>query len=223
MGTKKRRRRNAGGKERRTVERNAGELVDVAGARSTETAAELDTSSTGENAGAGVSNQAGLAMGLNEVPIDETRLELEADAAIADAAPAIVTDAVPGVAGGGELAPLEVVEPWAPFLHSAIQPILFGIVLPQWDVSLEMQQEWTGALGECLDQVFPGGPAGKYACWVRLVLGTVGMVGLPLAANGGKLPPLGPKRKKDVLERPAEEKPAARANGVDGAVEATAH
>lgn len=84
-------------------------------------------------------------------------------------------------------------QPWGPFLQTAIAPIAFGVLVPQWEFSPEEKTEFVAALGECCDQIFPGGPAGKYACWVRLILGGASMVGVRMLKNGGKPLPFGPK------------------------------
>lgn len=124
-----------------------------------------------------------------EITADQASLIAEANAALAGAP----LDPVAAAAAAEEAAAAELIEPWAPFLKTAIAPLLFGMVLPQWDVSQEERDEWTDALGQCLDQVLPGGPAGRYACWIRLVLGTGAIVGVRYVQHGRKLPPLGPR------------------------------
>lgn len=146
-------------------------------------------------------------MGLNSVTIDEAQLAAEADAAVA-AAPIEATAGAP-TDGAVSTEPAAPVESWGPFLRTAVSPLLFGLVLPQWHVSNEEQGEWTEALGQCCDQLFPGGPEGKYACWVRLIMGSAAIIGVRAVQNGGKLPPLGPKR---VLpEKPASDTSASPA------------
>lgn len=118
-----------------------------------------------------------------------------ADAAlIAEANAALEGAPADPTAAPSELPAPSDVQPWGPFIHAAIKPMVFGVGLPQWGVALEAQDEWCSALGECLDQAFPGGPAGRYACWARLILGTVTIGGLAYIQGGGKFPPFGPKR-----------------------------
>lgn len=109
--------------------------------------------------------------------------------------------------GGAELAaPIGAIsaEAWAPFLHVAVKPMLFGQLIPQWGVPPEESNELVDAMGACLDQVFPGGPDGKYACWVRFIFGSVMMVALRVnieVKDGQRkisLPPMGPKWLSDL-------------------------
>lgn len=106
---------------------------------------------------------------------------------------------------GGTLAP-EPEQQWEPFLQG-MRPLLFGFVLPQWEVTEAEQREWAASLAACCDRLFPGGPAGEYACYVRLAAVSVAIVGGRMIANGGKLPPVGPKR----ITQPAADGKAAQA------------
>lgn len=119
---------------------------------------------------------------MNTVEIDEDRLVQEADAALAS---------VPPVEGS---APIDAapVESWAPVVEGCV-PLMRLAVFPQWDLQDAECAEFAGALGQCLDQVFPGGVTGPYACWVRLVASCGLIVGARYMTLG-KLPPLGPKR-----------------------------
>ena len=112
-------------------------------------------------------------------------LEAEANAALAGAPE---QELLPG---DEPAAP--VVEEWLPFLRG-LQPVIFVMVLPQWQVSDQEQDQWITALAKCCDQIFPGGPEGKYACWVQLIGASIAIAGVRAIQNGGKLPPLGPKR-----------------------------
>lgn len=116
-------------------------------------------------------------------------LEREANAALAGAPEG---DQLTEGTEAGALEPPQPQE-WEPFLM-ALRPALFGWVLPQWEIDEPSQREWTQSLAQCMDQLFPGGPAGQYACYVRLAAVSVAIVGGRMIANGGKLPPIGPKR-----------------------------
>jgi hypothetical protein len=65
-----------------------------------------------------------------------------------------------------------------------------GIVLPRWEIPTSDQAEIADSLGLCLDQLFPGGIEGKYACWVRLIVACGGITIATAQRHGGKLPPL---------------------------------
>lgn len=125
---------------------------------------------------------------MNEPEIDPVRLMAEADAAVADAPPEL---GAPTPEGEGA-AP--VAESWAPMVAS-VTPVLTMGVFPQWNITPEERAEFSTALGQCLDQIFPGGPVGKYLCWVQLIATCGGIVAGRFLAHG-KIPPLGPKRKE---------------------------
>lgn len=128
----------------------------------------------------------------NSVYVDEPQIAAQMDA-VADSENDVALTMMTDGAGGEQP---QQVESWDKFIQTSIRPILFGMVLPQWEVSADEQHEWSDALGQCCDQIFPGGPDGKYACWVRLILGSVVIAGTRIAMNGGKLPPLGPRKKE---------------------------
>ena len=65
-----------------------------------------------------------------------------------------------------------------------------GIVLPRWEIPTTDQSEVAESLGLCLEQLFPGGIEGKYACWVRLIVASGGITIATAQRHGGKLPPL---------------------------------
>ena len=115
-------------------------------------------------------------------------LLLEANAAIARAEPeALTQDGLP---------PPPPVDAAKEFREVLQLPVMFvhHAVLPQWGISDEYRQEWTEASAQCLSQLFPDGINGKYACWFRLLACTGVIVVNGIAQNGGKLPPIGPKK-----------------------------
>jgi hypothetical protein len=77
---------------------------------------------------------------------------------------------------------------------SALAPHLVtvacGVVLPRWAIPTSDQTEVGESLGLCLEQLFPGGIEGKYACWVRLVFACGAITVSTAQRHGGKLPPL---------------------------------
>jgi hypothetical protein len=68
--------------------------------------------------------------------------------------------------------------------------VLCAVVLPAWRIQPAEQRPVSEALAECLEQVFPGGIEGKYACWVRLLVACGAITVSRVATNGGRLPPL---------------------------------
>lgn len=119
----------------------------------------------------------------NEVTIDEAALMAEADAALASVAADASADAT---------ASAPVPESWAPLIDS-MTPMLRIAVFPQWEITDDEAREFSESLGQCLDQVFPGGLAGPYACWCRLIFCAGGIVAGRVIKHG-HLPPLGPRR-----------------------------
>jgi hypothetical protein len=77
---------------------------------------------------------------------------------------------------------------------SAITPptveVLCAVVLPAWQIQPAERTPVAEALAECLEQVFPGGIEGKYACWVRLLVACGAITVSRVATNNGRLPPL---------------------------------
>lgn len=133
-----------------------------------------------------------------ELSPEAVNLQLEADAAIAGADPAALTET-----GLPPPPPVDAADQFRKALHL---PTMFvqAAVLPQWGITDEFRQEWTEATAECLAQLFPDGVGGKYACWFRLLACSGIIVVNGIAKNGGKLPGLGPKREDEsVLEHGA--------------------
>lgn len=89
----------------------------------------------------------------------------------------------------GAPAPLDPNGSWALITPPTVS-VICGVVLPAWEIRAEEQSEISGALAQCLEQVFPGGVDGKYACWIRLCMACGAITVSRVATNGGKLPPL---------------------------------
>lgn len=77
---------------------------------------------------------------------------------------------------------------------SALTPhivtVACGVVLPRWEIPPTEQTEVAESMGQCLEQLFPGGIEGRYACWVRLVMACGAITISTAHRHGGKLPPL---------------------------------
>lgn len=80
------------------------------------------------------------------------------------------------------------------------------VVIPQWNVQKDERCLVSDSLAECLEQLFPGGIEGKYACWVKLIF-AVGGITAARALQPGGLPPLF-NRKKSAPK--SAQQPAAR-------------
>lgn len=77
-----------------------------------------------------------------------------------------------------------------------------GIVLPQWQITADEQTHFSAAAADCLEQLFPGGLGGKYACWIRLI--TAGCaITIARATQPGGLPPLFNRPRRPKLDKPA--------------------
>jgi len=123
-----------------------------------------------------------------ELSPEAVNLQLEADAAIAGAEPAALTDT-----GLPPPAPIDAEAEFKIVLDGPLK-LAEVIVLPQWGITTEEHTELTGSLSMCLAQLFPDGINGKYACWFRLIACSGLIVVTRAAQNGGKLPGIGPKK-----------------------------
>lgn len=121
-------------------------------------------------------------------------LEAEVSAALADAPPDPLAPPPPGADPGSGPPPDPAAE-WRPFMGNAVT-LTDKLILPQWDLSEEEKTELTESLAGCMAQLFPDGLNGKYACWFRLIAVATVIPAIRYVQNDGKLPPLGPKRKK---------------------------
>jgi hypothetical protein len=135
---------------------------------------------------------------VSEAPVlnGESAAQLEAEANAAIATAPLDTVEAPEVTGA--LVPVQEshVEEWKVFMGHTVG-VVAVVALPQWELTGEEKRELSESLAGCLDQLFPGGLDGKYACWFRLVAAAGGITVVRLAQNGGKLPGLGPRRKSD--------------------------
>ncbi len=174
-----------------TGEAGTGGTGENAGNSSIGTGAD-GTGATGGGTGEETSDGVGV-VSMNSVQIDAEQLAREADAALA-AAPVDATIAAPG----GEAAQLP--SEWKPVVASMLPMMRLGLV-PQWDITDAEANEFCEALARCMDQVMPGGLAGPYACWFRLVASCGGICAIRYMQHG-KLPPLGPRRAVQPKEKP---------------------
>jgi hypothetical protein len=152
----------------------------------------------GEGAGAVGMEPVGLVGGSTEHLIAE-----------AEAAGAGIPNVDPTTGQLGELNPNG---QWAALTPPVVE-VICATVLPAWQIRKDDEQRPIAeALAECLDQVFPGGIEGKYACWVRLVFACGAITVSRVAQNGGRLPPL---FLKSTQPAPKPTPPAA-SNGAAG-------
>jgi hypothetical protein len=124
-------------------------------------------------------------------PKDPT-VEAEIAAALSDAPPDPLANPAPGPEAPPQPPPEE---QWRPFMGHAVT-LTDRLILPQWDLSDEEKTELRESLCGCLAQLFPDGPNGKYACWFRLAAVALIIPTTRYVDGGGRLPPLGPRRKK---------------------------
>lgn len=145
------------------------------------TQAGSESSSTVDSAGYAVGSSPG-SVGVESVGVVGTdQLIAEAEAAAAG-----IPNADPAA---GQPADLNPNGQWSALTPPAAK-VLSIVVFPAWKIPDAERDEFAAASAECLEQVFPGGIEGKYACWVR-VLVTAGAITVgAVARNGGKLPPL---------------------------------
>ena len=175
---------------------------------------ELDAGDAGEGTGGtGATPLVGTGDLMTGAPVmnGETtgQLEAEANAALAGAPPEALDSPV-STGGDLVLGPVQEshVEEWRVFMGHTVG-VVSVVALPQWELTDGERRELADSLAGCLDQMFPGGLDGKYACWFRLVAAAGGITVVRLASNGGKLPGFGPRRSKSDTDAAAGESPAA--------------
>lgn len=146
--------------------------------------------------------------GANTVDVDPAQLAADAERAVAaslaqDAAAA--PDPAPG--GQGDAA-APVVDSWRPLIEG-LTPTVRMTVFVQWQIPANLEGEFINSLTMTLDALLPGGMSGKYAGIARLLVCCAGITFINYSANGGSLPPLGPKKRD---EKPATDAGTAAAS-----------
>lgn len=127
----------------------------------------------------GAGDQVGMG-GMDSVGLGDTeRLIAEAESA---------TAGLPGDPLAEAAGQLDPNGQWSALTPPLVK-ITCGVVLPAWQINNVEQGEISEALGQCLEQLFPGGINGKYACWVRLVF-CCGAITVSRVQQHGRLPPL---------------------------------
>jgi hypothetical protein len=137
-----------------------------------------------DSASAGVGSAGGADQvtvgGVDPLGLDDpSRLIAEAEGA---------TVGIPGDPLAEQAAALDPNGQWSALTPPLVK-ITAGVVLPAWQITNVEQGEISEALGQCLEQLFPGGVNGKYACWVRLVF-CCGAITVSRVQQHGRLPPL---------------------------------
>jgi hypothetical protein len=139
-------------------------------------------------------------LGLVAGESDPSRLIAEAEAASATA-PVDALD--PSATPAQELNPNG---QWSTLTPPLVE-VVCGVVLPAWEIRKEDEQgPISEALAECLEQLFPGGIEGQYACWVRLVF-ACGAITVSRVAQHGRLPPLFLPKAKSTKPAPSAPTP----------------
>jgi hypothetical protein len=184
MGGKSSSKNGAGAGSGGASETPAGSVEAGAGTAGSSADSQAGYAAGGNPSSAGAS----AAPGLESVGMvgGADRLIAEAEAAAAGA-PAI--DPATGQAATAE--PVNVSGQWATLTPPTVE-VLCGVVLPAWQIGPVEQRCIAEPLAECLEQVFPGGIQGQYACWVRLITACGAIAVSRVQANGGKLPRIGP-------------------------------
>lgn len=146
--------------------------------------------------------------GANTVDVDPAQLAADAERAVA-ASLAADAAAAPGPAPGDQVdAAAPVVESWRPLIEG-LTPTVRMTVFAQWNIPANLEGEFVNSLTLTLDTLLPGGLEGKYAGIARLLVCSCGIVFVNYSANGGKLPPLGLKKRD---EKPATDASTAAAS-----------
>lgn len=95
---------------------------------------------------------------MHDVKIDEEGIGAEFDAAAAGVAPG-----APGAAGQAPEVLPPAGEAWRP-VTGLVAGVINAKLCPAWDVPQETRDQWADALGECLEQLMPGG-LGNVEAW----------------------------------------------------------
>jgi hypothetical protein len=164
------------------IDSDSGLEVGGAGAAADSEASYLNGGGAVPNPGAG--SPAGPGLESDGLVAGAVRLEAEVEAAAAG---------IPGLdpaTGQAQLDPA-LANPngqWSALTPPTVE-VLCAVVLPAWKIQPAEQRPVSEALAECLEQVFPGGIEGKYACWVRLLVACGAITVSRVATNNGRLPP----------------------------------
>jgi hypothetical protein len=89
---------------------------------------------------------------------------------------------------------------WDMYMQMAVN-LVAKIALPQWNLTDDEKNELTKSTAHILEDLFPGGLAGRYAPYLRLITVTGFIVVTRHKEHGGKLPGLGPKREEVVSQQ----------------------
>jgi hypothetical protein len=179
-----------------SIDSDSGLEVGGAGAAADSEASYLNGGGAVPNPGAG---SAGPGLEPDGLVGGAVRLEAEVEAAAAG---------IPGLdpaTGQVQLDPA-LANPngqWSALTPPTVE-VLCAVVLPAWQIQPGEQRPVAEALAECLEQVFPGGIEGKYACWVRLMVACGAITVSRVATNNGKLPPLFVARAKPASSTPRD-------------------
>lgn len=100
--------------------------------------------------------------------------------------------------------------PWSALTPPLVQ-VAAVTVFPAWEIGPDEQAAIAEPLGECMEQLFPGGIEGKYACYVRLIA-ACGAITVSRVHKHGRLPPLfartvGPARGQQTDKAPEAHPP----------------
>lgn len=87
---------------------------------------------------------------MHDVRIDEAGIAAAFDARVLGMAPA--------AAPGAMVQAVPAYEAWQPVTR-LVASVLANKVCPAWEVAPEIQHQWADALGECMEQLMPGGLA----------------------------------------------------------------
>jgi len=126
-----------------------------------------------------------MAPGLESVGLVDGADSAERLIADVEAAASIVPPAAGDPAAAAQLNPQGT---W-PLLTPPLVDIASDVVFPRWHIQPAERKAVSEALSECLEQVFPGGIDGPYACWVRLVV-ACGAIVTGRVMQHGHVPPL---------------------------------
>lgn len=179
--------------------KSAGGTAEDAGAIAGEKFATGAGELAGESGGnAGVAGAEGMGVfRVNPVELDTAALDAEADRLLHDSPPELTGEAPAPAGQAGELVSSNGLGSWnevTPGLVAAADVL----ILPQWQLRDDEKKNLAGALGDVLDQIFPGGMSdARWAPYVRLVAVSIAIVAVRRDPKTGSLPPLGPMKRAE--------------------------